>query len=256
MDSGNSADARTRSPAPLSFEYVWRECQREALTGTGDGEHGMRRRRIPGRMRARAHRAASRAAHAYAQAMPREPPRPLPDGQDLLEAMREERDNASLLAAMHGERIGTLVRLIRYLEENGVMDGTPETFGARHATQKYAYLAGEMGAPVEYRFDFLENGAYSAALATDLYMLERAEGGVPPFGAGDAAGEAFVRLVLGRGRLTLQAMTFAMRDMRAGMGRDEFVRTMARDYSRYSRRLLGWAFDSVLAAAGSPDSGG
>lgn len=170
------------------------------------------------------------------------PPRLWPDDEDPL-------------PAMHGERIGTLVRLIRYLEENGVMDGTPETFGARHATQKYAYLAGEMGAPVEYRFDFLENGAYSAALATDLYMLERAEGGVPPFGAGDAAGEAFVRLVLGRGRLTLQAMTFAMRDMRAGMGRDEFVRTMARDYSRYSRRLLGWAFDSVLAAAGGPGGG-
>lgn len=232
-------------PAALPLEVVRREYQREASSGADAGERGMRRRRAPGRPWARAHRASSRAA---AQALLCAPPRAVLDGQELLEDVRGKRENATLLDAIHGERIGTLARLIGYLEENRVMDGVPGTFETRHATQKYAYLAGEMGAPVEYRFDFLENGAYSAVLAADLYMLERAEGGTPPFREDDGAGAAFVRLVLGRGRLTLQAMTFAMRDMRHGVGRDEFVERMAREHGRYSKRLLEWAFDSVLAA--------
>lgn len=235
-------------PAALPLEVMRREYQREASSVAGAGERCMRRRRVPGRPWARAahsHRASPRAA---AQALLCALPRAARDRQDLLEAARGDRENASLLAAIHGERIGTLARLIGYLVENRVMGGIPGTFDARHATQKYAYLAGEMGAPVEYRFDFLENGAYSAVLAADLYMLERAEGGAPPFREGDRAGEAFVRLVAGRGRLALQAMTFAMRDMRGGVRRDEFVERMAREHGQYSRRLLGWAFDSVLAA--------
>jgi len=253
MASGETVGVGAHGTAPLPLEVVRRECQREASSCAAAGERCPRRQLARGRPWARARRASTGHARNSAQVMLYAPPRAGKDGQALLEDARRKRENTALLDAIHGERVGTLARLIGYLEENRVIDGVPETFEVRHAMQKYAYLAGSLGAQIEYRFDFLENGAYSAALAADLYMLDRADGGTPPFREGDGAAMEFVRLVRGKGRLTLQAMTFAMRALRAGTKRDEFVEKMAREHGQYSRRLLGWAFDSVLAVT-SPGS--
>lgn len=255
MASGNHMGAEARNPVALRPEVVRAERKREASLGAGAGDRGMRRPRSRGRPPARAtHRAAPRQARSAAQGLLYAQADAGRDGQALLEDARGERENAALLDAIRGERVGTLVKFIGYLVENGVMGGPPETFGARHAMQKYSYLAGGMGAPIEYRFDFLENGAYSAVLAADLYTLELADGGAPAFRDANA-GAALVRLVRGRGRLALQAMTFAMRDMRAGLGRDEFVEGIERGHGQYSRRLLGWAFDAVLEATGGHETG-
>lgn len=258
MDSVDSGGARARDPVALPLEVVRRERQREAAPGAASGDRGMRRpwpRARPGTRPAHAHRASSRPARGVAQGLLYAHARDGQGGQALLEAVRKEREDASLLGAIHGERVGTLVKFIGYLEKNGVIGGAPGTFDARHAMQKYAYLAKDLGAPIEYQFDFLENGAYSAVLAADLYTLELADGGTPAFGKRSGAGEAFVRLVRGRGRLALQAMTFAVRDMRAGVGRGEFVRGVGREHGQYSGRLLGWAYDAVLEATDGPWAG-
>lgn len=153
-----------------------------------------------------------------------------------------------VLDSIRDERTGTLARLVGYLEENGVVEGRPRTFEERHVVQKYTYLANAFGEPPHYEFAFLENGAYSPALALDLYAKARGGAGATPFEKNPRAGEVFVQMVQGRGRRTLQAMTFAMRDMLLGTGRDEFVGTMLRERGLYDRRLLEWAFDRVSEA--------
>jgi len=155
-----------------------------------------------------------------------------------------------ILDSIREERVGTLARLVGYLEENGVVEGRPKTFEERHVMQKYTYLANAFGEPPHYEFDFLENGAYSASLALDLYAEGRDGVGVTPFRNNADAGSVFVQMVQGRGKRTLQAMTFAMRDIREGVERDEFVDTMHRERSLYERRLLEWAFDRVSESIG------
>lgn len=155
-----------------------------------------------------------------------------------------------ILDSIRAERAGTLAKLVGYLEERGVVEGSPRTFEERHAVQKYTYLVNAFGEPPHYEFAFLENGAYSSTLALDLYAKARGESGVTPFEKRPRAGDAFVQMVQGRGRRTLQAMTFAMRSMLLGAERDEFVGAMLRERGRYDRRLLEWAFDRVFEARG------
>ncbi|MDD9808459.1 MAG: hypothetical protein OXU25_01320 [Thaumarchaeota archaeon] len=154
----------------------------------------------------------------------------------------------TVLESMREERVGTLARFVEYLKSNGVVGGRPKTFEEHHALQKYSYLASMLGAPLHYEFDFLENGAYSSDLALDLYAEARAGSGASPFKKNPRTGEILVRMVAGRGKRTLQAMTFAMRDISEGAERDEFVDTMCRERSLYERRTLEWAFDRVLEA--------
>lgn len=170
-------------------------------------------------------------------------------------AAAQDQDAQAVLESVREDRVGTLARFVEYLTDNGVVEGWPRAFGEHHAMQKYAYLAGMLGATLHYEFDFLENGAYSADLAIDLYACVRPGSGAPPFKGNAGAGSALVRMVGGRGRLTLQAMTFAMRDMRDGAGREEFVETMCRERGRYGRRMLGWAFDRVFEACAEADGG-
>lgn len=186
------------------------------------------------------------ALHAYMEGLATAPglgaggpdrPRPMRDqgARMFLESMREE-------------RVGTLARFVEYLQSNGVVRGSPKTFEEHHAVQKYSYLASALGAPLHYEFDFLENGAYSSDLALDLYAEARPGSGASPFKKNARAGDLLVRMVAGRGKRTLQAMTFAMRDMREGMGRDDFVDIMCRERGLYERRTLEWAFDRVFEA--------
>lgn len=171
-------------------------------------------------------------------------------GAPHMRAFAPDLESQMILDSIREERAVALAGLVEYLEENGVVEGRPETFEEHHAMQKYTYLANAFGEPPHYAFDFLENGAYSSDLAIGLYAGEKSGVGAPPFRGNAEAGEAFVQMVQGRGRLTLQAMTFAMRDMRSGTGRSEFVDTMRRERSRYSRRLLEWAYDRVFEARG------
>jgi len=155
-----------------------------------------------------------------------------------------------ILDSIRSERVGTLAEFVEYLRKNDVVGGMPRTFEEHHSMQKYAYLSSALGEPPYYAFNFLENGAYSPTLALDLYAKERGGSGVVPFKGNALAGEEFAQMVRGRGRLALQAMTFAMRDIQNGSGRHEFVETMHRERNRYSRRLLERAFDSILEARG------
>ncbi|MDD9809533.1 MAG: hypothetical protein OXU25_06910 [Thaumarchaeota archaeon] len=172
------------------------------------------------------------------------------DGALRMPTPMQDQESQLILDSIREERVGTLVKFIEYLEENDVVEGRPKTFEEHHAMQKYTYLANAFGEPPHYTFNFLENGAHSPALAIDLYANLRDGIGMSPFKRNTKAGEQFVRMVRGRGRLTLQAMTFAMRDVRNEVGRNEFVDAMRRERSRYSKRLLEWAFDSVFAAWG------
>lgn len=248
MGSGGTGGSRVRRHVAL--EAVRRERQRVDPSRADVGGRDLRRRRIRARPVERTRRTAQHTACSASQGQLFASPRPGQDVQDLLGAVRDERENAALLDSIHCERIGTLAKLVAYLEENRAIDGPPETFWIRHAIQKQAYLARALGVQVGYEFEFLENGAYSPVLAADLYMLDRADGGTPPPKQGDPAGTDLLRLVQGRGPLTLQAMTFAMRDIQNGAERDEFVGRMDREYMQYSRRLLEWAFDRVFAVVG------
>jgi len=172
------------------------------------------------------------------------------DGALRMPTPMQDQESQLILDSIREERVGTLVKFIEYLEENDVVEGRPQTFEEHHAMQKYTYLANAFGEPPHYTFNFLENGAHSPALAIDLYANLRDGIGMSPFKRNTKAGEQFVQMVRGRGRLTLQAMTFAMRDVRNEVGRNEFVGAMRRERSRYSKRLLEWAFDSVFEAWG------
>lgn len=246
------SDDPVRSPARhhVALEAVRRERQRMASSRAAADGRDLGRQRIRARPVERTRKAVQHTAHGAPNGQLCALLRPGQDVQDLLGAVRDERENAALLDSIQCERIGTLAKFIAYLEENHAIGDPPRTFWTRHAIQKQAYLAGALGAQVGYEFEFLENGAYSPVLATDLYMLDRADGGRPLLKKGDPAGTALLWLVQGRGPLALQAMTFAMRDIQNGVERDEFVDRMGREYMQYSRRLLEWAFDRVIAVAG------
>lgn len=169
------------------------------------------------------------------------------------QAIIQNQETRMVLESMREDRVGTLARFIEYLKANGVVEGRPKEFEEHHVLQKYAYLASMLGAPLHYEFDFLENGAYSSDLAIDLYANARPGSGTSPFKKNPKAGVILVRMVSGRGKRTLQAMTFAMRDMLEEVEREEFVDTMCRERGLYGRRMLEWSFDRVFEACAELD---
>lgn len=112
------------------------------------------------------------------------------------------------------ELIGRLVQFIDYAVENGVLEGADalDTFIGRHVIQKHAYIAQELGMDIGYRFEFLKHGAYSPAMAVDIYERDLAVMGPVAFDPEPRESRAFVDLVRGRGPKWLQVATFAMRD--------------------------------------------
>lgn len=152
-------------------------------------------------------------------------------------------------SAEGAERRGTLFRLFNYMHRAGVLgDGdTLDRLEVQNALQKHAYVAQGLGVPLGYRFEFMDNGAFSAELAADIYYRMCAAGGAEPFADDPAASGAFVRLVGGRGAYWLQVTTFALDETRRGESRGDFVGRVRRTNPEYERGMVGQVFDHVGA---------
>jgi len=141
------------------------------------------------------------------------------------------------------ELVGTLTRFIAYLKRNGILEDIEAPLG-HHLLHKYAYIARGLGMRLDYDFDFLENGAFSADLEVDLFGLEAARGGTEPFGGDAGASEAFLGLVRGREAEWLQLATFAMRRRGRQGALGEFL-GRPRGIISYDRRMAEDAFGAV-----------
>lgn len=146
------------------------------------------------------------------------------------------------------EPIGRLIRFIGYAVENGVLDGDRalDTLVGRHMFQKQAYIAQELGMRIGYKFEFLKNGAYSPAMAVDVYKRGAAAAGGEAFVPDPMASRAFVRIVRKRDPEWLQVATFAVRDREVPGARDEFLNDRY-GHLEYDRRLVMEVFAEVDA---------
>lgn len=160
-------------------------------------------------------------------------------------------------SAEGAERRGTLFRLFNYMHRVGVLGdgGTLDRLEVQNALQKQAYIAQRLGVPLGYKFEFMDNGAFSAELAADIYYRMCAAGGAEPFAGDPASSEAFVRLVGGRGAYWLQVTTFALDAAHRGESRGDFVGRVRRTNPEYEKGEAGQVFDHVRAClAGMGDA--
>lgn len=151
-------------------------------------------------------------------------------------------------SATRTRRIGTAARFADRLRERGILreDDVLDEFFVAHRIQKYAYIASMLGARLDYKFRFLECGAHSGELALDLHSHRHGRGGDDPFEENPAALDALVGIVHGRRDTRwLQMATFAIRDLRMGESRDEFVRRMLDGRLEYTKRAAVDAFERV-----------
>ena len=155
-------------------------------------------------------------------------------------------------ARMAAERLGTLFRLFNYMHRAGVLgaDGTLDRLEVQNAMHKYAYVAKRLGVPLDYEFEFMENGAYSGEIFMDIYYRGCAAGGVEPFAGDQDASGTFARLVGDRGAEWLHLTTFALDERHAGESRDGFVARVRRANPEYGKDLAGEVFDHVSACLG------
>jgi len=164
------------------------------------------------------------------------------------------REGLARLSAMRARRIGSITRFADRLREQGILregDELDEFFVA-HRIQKYAYIASMLGARLDYKFDFLESGAHSEDLALDLHSHRRGRGGDDPFAENPGALGMLVDIVRERRDTRwLQMATFAIRDMRMGETRDEFVERMLDRRLGYTRRAAADAFERVHSHRGA-----
>lgn len=155
-------------------------------------------------------------------------------------------------------RIGTLFKFADYVAGEGVIGGPLDDTAVQSRLQKCAYIAQRMGADLGYRFRFLESGAFSTALAVDIYQRGAAHGGAEPFGGDRRRAEAFLRLVRGRSDDWLLVATFALRPTDVPAGREEFVDYVTWHDAGLDRRLVAGVFDEVRAmvrsGGGRPDA--
>ncbi|MDD9808342.1 MAG: hypothetical protein EB832_00185 [Thaumarchaeota archaeon S14] len=151
------------------------------------------------------------------------------------------------LSAEGAARRGTLFRLVNHMHRTGILggDGTLDRLEAQNALQKQAYVAQRLGVPLGYAFEFMDNGAFSAGLAADIYYRMCAAGGTEPFAGDPASSGAFARLVGGMGAYWLQVTTFALDGRHAGESRGEFVDRVRRTNPEYEKAMAGQVFDHV-----------
>jgi len=149
-------------------------------------------------------------------------------------------------------RIGTLFRLFNYMHRAGVLggDGTLDRLEVQNALHKYAYVAKRLGVPLDYEFEFAENGAYSGELFKDVYYRGCAAGGTEPFADDPGASRTFVGLVGGRGAEWLHLTTFALDERHGGESRGDFVRRVRRANPEYEGTLAEEVFDHVAGCLG------
>lgn len=163
------------------------------------------------------------------------------------------REGKLRLGAMRVRRIGSITRFADRLREQGILregDELDEFFVA-HRIQKYAYIASMLGVRLDYKFDFLESGAHSEDLALDLHSYRHGRGGDDPFAGNPGALDMLVDIVRERRDTRwLQMATFAIRDMRMGETRDEFVERMLDRRLGYTRRAAVDAFERVHSHKG------
>jgi len=178
-------------------------------------------------------------------------------GRMLPSAIPEEAAIKGTLAksAEGARRRGTLFRLINHMHGAGILGdhGTLDRLEAQNALQKQAYVAQRLGVPLGYEFEFMDNGAFSAELAADVYYRMCAAGGAEPFADDPASSETFARLVKGMGTYWLQVTTFALDAAHGGESREEFVGRVRRTNPEYDGGMAGRVFDHVgacLAGAG------
>ncbi len=143
--------------------------------------------------------------------------------------------------------IGTLMKFITYLVEKRVINDTSDvdTFVGGHMLQKYVYIAQRFGADLKYRFNFVENGAFSADMAIDLEDRDLAQGGVSPFEGKPHESDAFITLVSGKSLEWLEIATFALHELDEGTTRDGFADRMKYNHMKYDKRMFKDAFDQV-----------
>lgn len=175
-----------------------------------------------------------------------------------LDLRKETRVTASaLLKATDGQDgddrlraklVGRLNQFIYHVVESGVLDDVNalDGFLGRHMLQKHAYIAQELGIHIGYKFEFIKNGAYSAAMAVDMYDRGLAAFGQEELAMEPGAREAFVNMVRGRGPEWLQIATFAVRDHGVPGAREAFLSDMY-GHLEYDRRLV----EAVFAEVGS-----
>ena len=145
--------------------------------------------------------------------------------------------------ASRAELVGTLARFIAYLQRNGIM-GDVDAPRGHHKLHKYAYIAKGLGMRLGYRFDFLENGAFSSDLEVDLFRMGMARGGAEPFGGDARRSAAFLELVRDKRAEWLQIATFAMRDRCKEGALEEFLSRRA-GIIKYDRGMAKNAFMRV-----------
>ncbi len=150
------------------------------------------------------------------------------------------------------ERLGTLFRLFNYMHRVGALGAgdTLDRLETQNAMHKYAYVAKRLGVPLDYEFEFMENGAYSGEIFMDVYYRGCAAGGAEPFANEPGLSRTFVRLVKGRGAEWLHLTTFALDEGHAGESREGFVARVRRVNPEYERGLAGEVFDHVAACLG------
>lgn len=171
---------------------------------------------------------------------------------DLRDATRKEYPVVEVAAGpadnerLRAELVGRLVQFIDFVVKNGLLEGITslDTFAGRHALQKYAYIAQELGMSIGYRFEFLKNGAFSPAMAVDIYERGVAETGTEAFVPEPEASRAFVELVRGKGLEWLQIATFAVRDHGVPGAREKFSNDRY-GHLEYDQRLVKAVFAEV-----------
>lgn len=152
-------------------------------------------------------------------------------------------------------RVGTLFKLADFMVRKGVLEAPVEGMETQHRLQKCAYIAQQMGAGLDYKFRFLESGAFSTGLAVDIYQRGAARGGTEPFGGDCEREEVFLRLVRGRSDGWLRIATFAVCPSGVPADRDGFVDHVTWHDPGLDHRLVASVFDEVRALAG-PVGGG
>lgn len=152
---------------------------------------------------------------------------------------------------LRAELVGRLVQFIDFVVESGLLEGAKalDAFAGRHALQKYAYIAQELGMRIGYRFEFLKNGAYSPAMAVDIYERSAAVAGSEAFVPTPRVSKAFVEMVGGRGLEWLQIATFAVRDHGVSGAHEKFANDRY-GHLEYDKRLVRSVFAEVSSRMG------
>ena len=165
---------------------------------------------------------------------------------DAQASMPQEPTTAKGVALEQPGKIVMLASLIKRLQQADLLEGELlTTFEAQNKLQKHAYIAKTLGVPLDYEFNFLENGAFSTDMSIDIYETDGVKDTIDPFGQMPGAFETFVDLARGRGSRWLQATTFALRDLELDDTDDEFAARVMHGSRLYEKKMLKRVFAHV-----------